>query len=290
MVATFGMLPLWLGGCASDTDSNSGDRGPSLAERVNFIGLGNLNVMLKRPPMHERGVRSVAVIYQGNGLLDLTYEVNAFLSAGALDEMPSGQLVSSSLGEDLFVEMINQGGFIRAHGYSQTHADLAKKIRPSIWNNSGVSYDAAGGEALVKDLGARGHDTVLLVKEFDISDYHRGNDMVRGAKGVVGDEESLIVYASFWVGLIDTASTKLRPLGTYIQASAKIWPDLVGQSSFQAFSADDRNGFVEAIKTLIENNVRQTLLAFKMIPIRGQEFMTWEELPESESVRFEYPE
>lgn len=291
MVAVSGMLLLWLGGCASDTDADSADRGPSLAERVNFIGLGNLNTMLKMPPIHERGVRSVAVIYKGNGVLDLTHDIDAFLfKAPTYDEMSSDQMVPHSLGEDLFVEMINQGGFVEARGYGQTHADLAERVERSYWESSGHSYDAANGEALVKDLGRRGHDTVLLVKEIDISDYSQGNNRVKGAKGVAGDEDGLFVYASFWVGLIDTASNEIRPLGRYVQVSAKVFPDMVGQQSFQGFSADERNRIVETIKTLIENNVRQALLAFKMIPIRDQEFMTWEDLPESKRARFEYPE
>lgn len=285
-----GMLLLWLGGCASDTDEDSADRGPYFAERVALVGVADLNVKLKRPPMHERGVKSIAVVYKGNGKMALWHNVDGFFAPDVFEEMPSSQLIPDSLGENLFVTMINQGGYISARGYSQTHSELAEYFGQSMWTWSGIHFDEAGSAALVKDLGRRGHDTILLVKEIDIYEYFTGNKSIRGAKGVLSSETGVAVYASFQVGLIDTASGEFRPLGTQIQASLREVPDLVGQPGMQTFSAEDRDQIVEAIKALVENNVRQTLLIFKVIPIRGQEFMTWEELPESEYVGFDYPE
>lgn len=285
-----GMLLLWLGGCASDTDEDSADRGPYFAERVALVGVADLNVKLARPPMHERGVKSIAVVYKGNGNMALWHNVDAFFEPDVFEEMSSPQLISDSFGENLFVTMINQGGFISARGYSQTHSELAEYFGQSIWTWSGIRFDEAKSEALVKDLGRRGHDTVLLVKEIDIYEYYNGNKSVKGAKGVLSSETGVAVYASFQVGLIDTASGELLPLGTQIQASLGEVPNLVGRPGFEAYSTAEKDQILEALKTLVENNVQQTLRIFKIIPVRGQEFLTWEELPESDRVRFDYPE
>lgn len=238
--------------------------------------------------MHERGVHSVAVIYNENGVLDFDHDIDAFFGPNFFEELPSSQLIPEALGEGLFVAMLNQGGYIQARGYSRTHGELATHFGQSSW--SGMTYEASAGEALVKDLGRPGHDTVLLVKELDVSEYRFGKKTIKGAKGILSGETGVTVYASFQAALIDTGSGELRPLGTYIQASLKEVLGLVGKPRFQAFSTDEREQIAESLKALIENNVRQTLLVFKMIPIRGREFMTLEDLPESETVGLEYPE
>lgn len=256
-------------------------------ERLHLRGIGWETELVSQPPLHERGIKNVALIYYAENALHFEHIVGFFPSREHF-QVPSTPWIEPSFGESVFLSLAKDKSVVDVQSYTRTHGAIVDGMTQSKW--TGKYKFADNAKRLIDDLRAKDVDAILLIREGPLRDKYF-DDITPGAKGIYSRSEFL-AYAGFDdVVLIDPTTADIMRHGRYQQASLKELPDLVWkEGGFESYSLQEKALIVDAIKDRIRNNVEQILLLFKIIPIRENQYMTLDDLDDSEVVVYEYPE
>ncbi len=278
-----------LAACTGDAGTDDLARTtPVSVDRFHLWGGRMLTPMVMHPPLHERGVSRLAIIYNAERTLDFEHvDVGWFTSGGEHIQVAADPWIDPNFGETLLLELAREEAVVNVENYTETHRAVADDWKKSFWTLTYNFGDHA--KELFADLRKKGADGVLVIMEGPLTDVD-GATLLGASKGLYS-RSSLFIYAGFLAVLVDPATGKIMRQGRYQQVSATFLPALEWkEGGFESYSLEEKTLIVEAIKERMRTNVEQILMLFKIIPKRDGEFMVVDDLDESEIVVFEYPE
>lgn len=277
-----------LAGCTGGTGTgDQTQKVPLWEKRLHLRGIGWETELVTQPPLHERGIKNLALIYYTEDVLHFEFVVG-FIPRGEYTQVPSNPWIEPSFGESELLRLATEKGVVNVQSYTRTHRAIVDGMVQSEWTGKYKFSDTA--KRLIHDLRKKEVDVILLVREGPLrSKYFR--DILPGSKGIYS-HSGFYAYAGFDdVLLIDTATAEVMRHGRYQQASEKELRELEWkEGGFEGYSKAEKELIIRAVKDRIRNNVEQILLLFKIIPIRENEYMVLEDLDKSEIVLYEYPE
>ncbi len=271
-----------LAACSGDTGTDT----PLSVDRFHLWSGRMLTPMVMHPPLHERGVSNLAIIYNAERIMDFEH-VGWFTIGSEHVQVASDPLIDPMFGETLLLELARDKAVVNVENYTRTHRAVADDWKQSFWT---LSYNFGdNARALFADLSKKGMDGVLVIMEGPLTDFD-GATVLGASKGLYSSS-SLFVYAGFLAVLVDPATGKTMRQGRYQQVSATYLPGLAWkEGGFASYSPEEQVLIVEEIKERMRTNIEQILLLFKIIPKKDGEFMVVDDLDESEVMVFEYPE
>lgn len=277
-----------LAACTGDAGTDDRARTtPVSVDRFHLWG-SRISPMVMLPPLHERGITNLAIIYNAERILDFEHvDVGWFTIGGEHMQVASDPWIDPMFGETQLLELAREKAVVNVENYTRTHRAVADDWGKSFW---ALSYNFGDhAKELFADLQKKGVDGVLVIMEGPLTDVD-GVPLIGASKGLYS-KSSLFVYAGFLAVLVDPATGKILRFGRYQQVSATYLPALEWkEGGFESYSPEEKTLIVDTIKDRMRTNVEQILLLFKIIPKRDGEFMVVDDLDESEIMVFEYPE
>jgi len=277
---------LLLPGCA-EMRTAGGPLGPNrnLGYSAFYDKSGDLRRM---PPLHERGVKSLAMIYlprdqivlRSYGLMGVNFRSS---------EVAIELVVPNGFVEDRLITESSSAPFVKTRLATPEETQLTEHttVDPAT---GARSFDDTGRQILAGLHGA-GVDAVLVAEEREsVSDFvFQSAFLPLPSKSLVykrgWDPHAVAAFRFF---LIDTATAKELENSSFTQASAATAP-IRWQNSFDLYSLGDRLVIKTALRERLANNVRAMLQLLKVIPGEDGAFLTFDPAEESRANR-PYPQ
>lgn len=283
ILAAIGSL-VFMAGCAEDMVPGGMSRMAVTAERS--LHYSRTVGMRRQPPLHERGVKSVGLLYEASDHMVL-HNVGITIFENQRHEIDTRTLIPAGGVRDLFVNRINTSGQVEARVLSPAESVIGQHIK---WSPALQGYRIGDdGAAILGDLRAAGLDALLIVWERERPDLIGQVELTVADKGLYHRTFwSVYAFGIFEFLLIDTASGEEMENSRYVQVSMKAIPDLKWQGAFESYPATWQDVIVEAVKERVDNNVTMTLQLLKIIPGEDGEYLIYD--PETEGTSDDYPQ
>lgn len=288
--ASFALL-LFLAGCAETYRPAGAPSGTGFFDTWKVRYSANYDYSLKMrkmPPLHERGVKVVATVYQPYPLAGFQIAIGS--PAGPNWEMTEADVSSliplRFVEERLFAEL-EFSPHVKVVPLGSRGSILLGSLEDRGFYNKWV-FDA-DGKADLKEFKSNGIDAILLIQE------QRTLPGIRGFSTIPAPSKGLVYWvtkriravAGFRFSLIDTATGEPMKNTDYIQISAEPI-QLRWRDSPEAYTLEEKALIAAALKDRKAHNVRTMLQLLKILPGKDGKFLSFD--PYEKEPGPEYPE
>lgn len=243
--------------------------------------------MRRAPPLHERGIENLGLLYAPAPALHLDY-VGITVFENRHDEIGAEKFVPPAFAKGLFLERINASPHVSVASIDGEYASLLDQIEQS-WSTSEY-YLADAGMSRLADLRRIGFDAILVVRERLLPDFISNRDWATlGPLGLYRRPFwEVQAYGGFEFFLIDTTTGKEIKNTRFLQISMAPVAGVKDVSAPELYTQVERSAISYALEARISNNVTLALRLLKIIPGEDGEYLTYD--PEVENPPGLYPE
>ena len=279
----FVSLALVLGAC--ETSGVSKPRSYS----TNYAGSLALR---KLPPPHERGIKTIALVYRSydKGLIVLetnqasrtsaAFGVIGLLVGAAIDaanreeyEADADSMFRQSYFAERFYEEMKAAPYVKAYKLTAQDGITADALNDSKGFYEERRFDGTAREQLAA-LKAKGVDAILVVDEQEEIVYGGAAGSLP-AKGIYFFDDAGSAVAGFRFSLIDTATGEEFEDSGFVQGSMDE-VDLSRAAPLESYSDWERQRIRAALEVRVASNVRVMLELLKVVPGEDGNFLSFD--------------